>query len=252
MQFSDMEKLRLIIDPPASGAWNMAVDESLLQSASEQGIATLRFYQWQPATLSLGYFQKSANRVLHEPSEACDLVRRASGGGAILHHHELTYSYAFPVENPRSERVTSLFDQFHEALIRCLGQLGVESHLYGNPKHEQGSEKPFLCFQRRSSVDVIVDGYKVCGSAQRRGKNAVLQHGSVLVNRSEYAPELPGLNDLGASKLTLTSLTNAWLEELSPVLGVSYDPAELSDQEKESAISISTQKFGNSTWSHKK
>ncbi|MGY8770508.1 MAG: lipoate--protein ligase family protein [Pirellulales bacterium] len=247
-----MEKLRLIIDPPASGAWNMAVDEGLLNSASEQGIATLRLYQWQPATLSLGYFQKAADRSLHGASESCDMVRRASGGGAILHHHELTYSYAIPVDNPRSERVTALFDQFHESLIRCLGLLGVESHLYGNPKNGQSSEKPFLCFQRRSSVDVIVDGYKVCGSAQRRSKNAVLQHGSVLLGRSEYAPELPGLNDLGGTKLTLTELTEAWLKEISPVLGVSYDPVELSEQEKESAINIHAEKFNDWAWTNKK
>src|SRR5687767_13677741 len=91
-----MPTLRLLIDPPASGAWNMAVDEALLASAAA-GVATLRFYTWSQPTLSLGYFQHAHQRDAHAASRSCPLVRRASGGGAILHDRELTYSLAVPL-----------------------------------------------------------------------------------------------------------------------------------------------------------
>src|SRR5689334_21696416 len=91
-----MNSLRLIIDPPRQGSMNMAIDDALLESAAEAGVATLRLYQWSEPTLSLGYFQAAAERKTHQPSLTCALVRRASGGGAILHDRELTYSLALP------------------------------------------------------------------------------------------------------------------------------------------------------------
>ncbi|HEY1784986.1 MAG TPA: lipoate--protein ligase family protein, partial [Pirellulales bacterium] len=82
---------RLLVDAPASGAWNMAVDEALVDDAAERGTCWLRFYGWSEPTLSLGYFQGHAERLVHRPSRHCPLVRRASGGGAILHDAEITY-----------------------------------------------------------------------------------------------------------------------------------------------------------------
>ncbi len=89
-----MTKIRLIIDPPATGPWNMAIDEVLAHSAAERGVNTLRFYSWDPPTLSLGYFQRATDRQTHISSSTCAWVRRTSGGGAILHDRELTYSFA--------------------------------------------------------------------------------------------------------------------------------------------------------------
>src|SRR5690242_1143259 len=97
-----MKEIRLILDPPAPGSWNMAVDEALLETAADAGIATLRFYQWNEPTLSLGYFQAAAERNQHSMSSGCPLVRRASGGGAILHDRELTYSIAMRQSLARS------------------------------------------------------------------------------------------------------------------------------------------------------
>src|SRR2546421_118466 len=76
---------RFVVDPPADGAWTMAVDEALLEATERDGLATIRFYEWSEPTLSLGYFQAHAERRLHTASAACTLVRRTSGGGAILH-----------------------------------------------------------------------------------------------------------------------------------------------------------------------
>ena len=84
-----MDTGRLIIDSPAEGAWNMAVDEALLDSCSRTGMPTLRFYQWSKATLSLGYFQRHRDREQHVASRDCPLVRRSTGGRAIIHDQEL-------------------------------------------------------------------------------------------------------------------------------------------------------------------
>ena len=87
---------RLFLDGAAAGGWNMAADELLLEQASDTGQASLRIYSWSEPTLSLGYFQSHADRQTHAPSRDCRLVRRRSGGGAILHEHEITYALAIP------------------------------------------------------------------------------------------------------------------------------------------------------------
>lgn len=197
-------------DPPAAGAWNMAVDEMLLQRAAEQGIATLRFYQWSPATLSLGYFQHAEDRESHAASRSCPLVRRSSGGGAILHDRELTYSLSLPMSHPLAADPETLYRETHGSLVRTLADFGITATLNEQTLVGLGGE-PFLCFQRRSVGDVVVGAHKVCGSAQRRNKGAILQHGSVLLAASPYAPELPGLTDLAAQPIDVAQLLDVWL-----------------------------------------
>ncbi len=99
-----MIEFRLLIDPPAPGAWNMAVDEVLLDWSAQSGGYAWRFYRWDEPTLSLGYFQPYEDRQRHPPSRACPAVRRATGGGAILHDAELTYSLAVPAGSPLANR----------------------------------------------------------------------------------------------------------------------------------------------------
>src|SRR5262245_10595361 len=97
-----MTPCRLVVDPPASGVWNMAVDEALIDDVADGGLATLRFYQWNEPTLSLGYFQPYAARMGHAASASAAVVRRLSGGGALLHDRELTYALALPAAHPAS------------------------------------------------------------------------------------------------------------------------------------------------------
>src|SRR5271169_4762547 len=100
---------RLLVDPPASGAWNMAVDEALVDDAAARHACWLRFYGWSEPTLSLGYFQGYEERLAHRPSRQCPVVRRPSGGGAILHDVEITYSLAIPHAHPLAEDSTWLY-----------------------------------------------------------------------------------------------------------------------------------------------
>ncbi|UUO07538.1 lipoate--protein ligase family protein [Blastopirellula sp. J2-11] len=229
----------------------MAVDDSLLESTADSRTPTLRFYEWSAPTLSLGYFQKYADRWSHLESRDAACVRRASGGGAILHDQELTYSYCVPTADPRSSSVTGLFDLFHRALIRTLENLGVTATICGNPQ-KSGGDAPFLCFERRSSVDVIIDGYKVCGSAQRRGRGAVLQHGSILLARSEKAPQLPGIADLASTRISPSELQKAWLWELSNALTMNFEVGPLTKAESAKAVEIERERFAAVTWTEKK
>src|SRR5207237_8235421 len=106
---------RLIIDRYASGAWNMAIDEAMLLDAVETNIVSLRFYGWSEPTLSLGYFQRYAERENHAASLRCAVVRRQTGGGAILRDRELTYSIALPASHPFARHNVELYRDEHQA-----------------------------------------------------------------------------------------------------------------------------------------
>ncbi len=246
-----MNEMRLIIDPPARGTWNMAVDEAILRGAVDLGMPTLRFYGWSEPTLSLGYFQKYEDRQQHSASSDCTCVRRASGGGAIMHDRELTYSFVAPVRDSRSEETTRWFDLFHETLIEVLAGWEIKAHLSGKP-HAAPTNEPFLCFQRRHEVDVIVDGNKICGSAQRRHQVAVLQHGSVILQQSQCAPELLGLEEITGHQISAEMLIEQWKTNLNGTFQSTYIHKALTDKEVQSAQEIESVKFAHADWTHKR
>ncbi len=243
-----MPPIRLLIDPPQAGDWNMAGDELLLECAS-QGQTTLRFYQWNPATLSLGYFQDVAQREEHSASRSCSLIRRASGGGAIVHDHELTYSFAMPIERRFEAGVEALYYTFHETLIEALAEWGVRSKLCDlDATLQLGQREPFLCFQRRAKGDVLLGEHKVCGSAQRRHRSAVLQHGSVLLRRSAFAPELPGIAEISGTVVDNRPLVDAWLHRLQSRWKGKLVEEEWTLAERSGAEAIRAAKFGAEKW----
>lgn len=251
-----MNVVHLLIDPPAVGAWNMAVDDVLMERAAEQGIATLRFYQWSPATLSLGYFQNAAERNGHAASRSCPLVRRSSGGGAILHDQELTYSLSLPTSHPLAADAETLYRETHGLLLETLDRFGVTAKLNERTLTALGGE-PFLCFERRSVGDVIVGNYKICGSAQRRRKGAILQHGSILLGASAYAPELLGLRELGAPTITVERLAAGWLAQWRGYL--SRRQVELCDAagttkelDAERIERVTNEKYGADLWTNRR
>ncbi len=240
----------------------MAVDQALLLAAEQTGQVTLRFYRWETPTLSLGYFQKIADREQHPASIQCPVVRRASGGGAIVHDQELTFSLAFPSENRWSRRNNDLYRSVHGCIVDSLQSIGVNAGLYDKtmPDAETAQvidsgihrSNPFLCFQRRTDGDIILDGQKVGGSAQRRAKAAILQHTSLLLRKSQAAKELAGIEDLGGVTLDESDLINDLAERLSKTLLVAFRPAKLTFEQKEMTKKIVEKTFGNSSWLEKK
>ncbi|MEQ8847838.1 hypothetical protein [Botrimarina sp.] len=260
---------RLIIDPPAPGAWNMAVDDALLQSVAEGGRPTLRLYQWSEPTLSLGYFQSYSDRDRHEPSRSLPCVRRRTGGGAIVHDHELTYSLCLPTDSALARDHRALYCKAHRAVIAAVGQLGGEvSRLtLCDPDRTTGrSDEPFLCFLRRSDGDLLVQGpppggvnspgvagrYKVGGSAQRKLRGALLQHGSVLVQQSVMAPELPGLSELGVTDASVDRLAGSLTRQLQEQLGLAGRSSQLTASEQAAIRSLIDSHHTSATWLRKR
>jgi len=261
--FDHVDTANLIIDAPAQGAWNMAVDQALLLTAEKTAQVTLRFYRWETATLSLGYFQKLADRQLHQGSLQCPVVRRASGGGAIVHDQELTFSLTFPSANRWSKKNNDLYRNVHGCIVSYLQSIGVDAGLYEKLMKNDGTSQairypsgrlsnPFLCFQRRTDGDIIVNSQKVGGSAQRRAKNAILQHTSLLLRKSPAAQELAGIEDLGGVTLDESDLIDDLVQRLSKTLLVAFRPAKLSVEQKEMAEKIVDKTFGNLSWLEKK
>lgn len=177
-------RIRVLQDPPLPGPINMARDEALLQLVGAgQSPPTLRLYQWAQPTISLGYFQPYADCAkLDSPLRELAVVRRATGGGAILHDLELTYSIALPLghllvgNNPRG-----LYELAHAAVIDTLSELGVSAARSGFTDDSGAARGPFFCFARRHEADLLVGESKIAGSAQRRTREALLQHGSIVL-----------------------------------------------------------------------
>ncbi|MBX3441794.1 MAG: hypothetical protein KF774_05265 [Planctomyces sp.] len=192
--FQRLSALRLILEPrPLSGALNMARDETLLESVIAGGPATLRIYRWREPTVSLGYFQAEDDPTLGERFGGLPQVRRLSGGGALLHDREVTYSVVCPAEAPFASEPGLLYDAVHAAIVAELNAWGIPARLRGT---SLTGAQPFLCFGRGDPRDIVLAGSKIVGSAQRRRKGAVLQHGALLLSRSDWAREFPGLWDL--------------------------------------------------------
>ncbi len=174
-----MRQWRLIYDNPAFGAWNMAVDEAIMESVGAgQSPPTLRLYAWEPACLSLGYGQRFTDvDVTRLNQVGWDIVRRPTGGRAILHTDELTYSLSLSADDELAAgTVVESYQRISFALLAGLTNLGA------SPRADQRAERiesgP-VCFETPSHYEITVDGRKLVGSAQMRRKNAILQHGSL-------------------------------------------------------------------------
>jgi lipoate-protein ligase A len=226
----------------------MALDEALLNRAAERSAAALRFYQWREPTLSLGYFQRYVDRDAHAASRNCAIVRRTTGGGAILHDRELTYSIALPSTHSLSRRAGDLYGAVHQAIVEALAQLGVEARRLTSVEAANQTAEPFLCFARRSSGDVLIADSKIAGSAQRRHKGAVLQHGSILFERSPFAPELPGICDLADRPVNIEDFLQRLKVVLSDIAGVNIVAAPYSEGIGREATVIEGAKFAQDRW----
>ena len=175
---------RLIKTPPSSGAWNMAVDEAILEAIGRGDVPpTLRLYAWQPACLSLGYAQPHTDVDLRRlAAHGWEIVRRVTGGRAILHTDEITYSVTGPQDEPRlAGGVLESYRQLSQALLAALLKLGLPAEALPQPQipGSNGQAKEPVCFEVPSNYEITVHGKKLIGSAQARKKEGVLQHGTL-------------------------------------------------------------------------
>ena len=245
-----MDSCELFIDSARPGVWNMSFDEALLRRAK----SICRFYQWDSPTVSLGYFQQPERNPL-----TCSTVRRTTGGGAIVHDNELTYSIVFPAHSKQYEWGSDLYGIVHQSLISVLRSIGVEAKTALDDPPTREKDKPFLCFERRSRYDIVLTDatgkeYKITGSAQRRTQEAVLQHGSILLDKSSAWTELLGINDLVKlpEPLTTARLIELWTPVLATALDVNFVPIDYpNDVDEKTVADIAKEKYGNPDWKRK-
>jgi lipoyl(octanoyl) transferase len=244
-----MTVCRLLPTTAAPGPWNMAADEALQRSAVERGVASLRFYTWAEPTLSLGYFQAHSDRLDDPRLADVAWVRRHTGGAAILHHHEITYALALPAGSPW-HTTESWLCRFHHAVAAALKSFGVKTRavVCGEAK----KLGPFLCFLHQTPGDLLTEGHKVVGSAQRRPHGAMMQHGSILLHRSPHAPVLPGIAELAGVTIDGDALVRGVAAELTAQTGWAFEPADWTAAERRLAAEIEREKYGAAAWNEKR
>jgi lipoate-protein ligase A len=227
----------------------MAADEALLETADTRGAASLRFYTWSEPTLSLGYFQPSAGR--DSPNLApLAWVRRSTGGAGIVHHRELTYSFALPA-GPAWKSDDSWICRVHRVVRAVLAERDVKSRLVVCGQERKLGD--VLCFLHHTPGDLVIGEAKVAGSAQRKLRGALLQHGSLLLRRSEHAPELPGMCDLaGRDLFDAAGLAELLAPRLAEELGAAVEPGEWTADERARIPAIRAEKYANPEWNHRR
>ena len=226
----------------------MALDEVLLQSA-EAGVASLRFYTWDRPTLSLGYFQIATDRLRDPLLKECDWLRRASGGGAIMHHHELTYCLAVPAQTVK-RLPGSLICRMHHFIEMALSDWGVSARAVNCGDERKLGE--FLCFLDQTPGDLLIDRSKIVGSAQRKRHGAVMQHGSILLMQSEHTPSLKGVAELSGKSIDAGQLSERLGKAISAGGMLDLHSGDVDDEEREGVEVVRRDKFAADAWNNKR
>lgn len=262
-----MKGWRLLVSEPLPGAVNMAVDEALLLARiSDQGPPTLRFFSWEPPTVSLGYGQPVDARI---NLEACrrlgvGLIRRPTGGSAVYHDtrlREVTYSVVAAARDfPGADDLLGTYQVIGRGLTAGLRRLGVPAELVPIVKAPSRQAPPTFCFARTGSYEIVVAGRKVVGSAQRRQAGAFLQHGSILLDADAGRLRLlfPGQADPLAGMTTLAAvlgqavgfdaLVPALVTGMAEALGVELAPGGLTPDEEAQVQRLVKDKYATEAW----
>jgi len=177
-----MDTWRLLLTPPSHGAWNMALDEAILEAVGRrESLPTLRLYAWAPPCLSLGYAQPITDvDIPRLRALGWELVRRPTGGRAVLHTDEITYAVMAPPHEPRvAGSVLESYHRLAQALVGALNLLSMPIEVNENSPSPGSLGSNPVCFEVPSTYEITSGGKKLIGSAQARRKEGVLQHGSL-------------------------------------------------------------------------
>ncbi|NJC97981.1 MAG: hypothetical protein C3F07_08035 [Anaerolineales bacterium] len=265
---------RLLITPPARGAWNMALDEAILEQIGRgESLPTLRLYAWDPACLSLGHAQPFSDvDVTRLKQRGWEVVRRATGGRAILHTDELTYSVIAPANEPRVEgSVLESYNRLAQALLLAVKNLELSVEMKEGKSNDNATPNP-VCFEVPSTYEITVDGKKLIGSAQARKKEGVLQHGSlpltgdltricqVLVFEDESAREAASKRLLARATTVESALgreigwetaAQAFVHAFEAQLGLSLMQGGLSESESKRTDELVKEKYDHPSWTER-
>ena len=235
---------------------NMAVDEAIFAvSQRAYTLPVLRLYGWSPDALSIGYFQ-SAREVDHvrRSRRDLDLVRRSTGGAAILHSCELTFSICIDVSGATRQGATEwVYAEVNAALLRALQRLGVEAHARGDTGHPTPRSRPTpFCFARPSRFDLMVGDRKLVGSAQRRRGSLILQHGSIPLRESGLAPRAVSVEAAAGRNVAFGEAARAIRLGFESHFGAAFMERTLRADEQQLAQRLSADKYRADHWTFKR
>jgi lipoate-protein ligase A len=265
-----MAKWRYIDTGPGQGVMNMALDEAIMDAiAQDLAPPTLRIYGWSPPAISLGYFQRFTQEINQERcrESGVDIVRRPTGGRAVLHQYEVTYSLLFKEGEGPGGGILASYKEISLGLLKGLSLLGVKAHMVPPSKGE--STLRGACFDAPSWYEIAIDGKKLVGSAQVRRNNVVLQHGSILldhdidllfyllkppgqgwsqIDKEAFAGKVISLKEIMGESPSHKEVAQALRKGISQVLEVDMGKGHLSDFEWELAQNLATGKYGSQDW----
>jgi lipoate-protein ligase A len=267
-----MNSYRLMINTPAQGGWNMAVDEAILESVSSGAeLPTLRLYAWQPACLSLGFSQSIQDVDQKRLEEfGWGLVRRMTGGRAILHTDELTYSLIAPSHNALvAGTLLESYNRIARGLLKALHNLGLSVEIN---EHEPGlnsnSAGP-VCFEVPSAYEITIHGKKLIGSAQARRKQGVLQHGTLPLSgelgritqvlnfkdeperqdaQKRLLERATTVENVLSRKVSWEEAAQAFISAFKDELNLEFEQGDLSKSEQDRASELADTKYSRWDW----
>jgi lipoate-protein ligase A len=263
---------RLIISSPSSGSWNMAIDEAILEEVVSRAVpTTLRLYSWHPYCLSIGHAQ-SISEVNTDflIEKGWGMVRRPTGGRAILHADELTYSINAPIDDPHIQGgVIESYRHLSHCLLHALDLIGIKTDSKPKIAEEKHLSKNPVCFQYPSDYEITFHGKKLVGSAQARKINGVLQHGAIplfgdisrivsTLNYKIYDEKIKAKNSLLTRATTLQDvmghmiswkeMADAILRAFEETLNIHFIYSSLSPNELNRAKTLQKEKYKNNVW----
>lgn len=272
---------RLIQSGIQDSAWNMAVDEAILIAHSKGKVPpTIRFYGWNPPTLSIGYFQQVEREVNLDQvrKRGFGFVRRPTGGRAVLHDQELTYSLIVSEDYP--EMPASVIQSYlviSQGLLEGFQRLGLSAEIISledeETKEAYASLGTSACFDAPSWYELTVEGRKVAGSAQMRQRGTILQHGSILLDldadalfdvlrfssdrvkeriKHGFAERAVAINQLSSKPIEFEEALHAFTHGFSRGLGIQLISGELTPFEEELALELVHTRYGTDTWNFNK
>lgn len=260
--------------------YNMAMDEALLNFVSRGEIdPVIRFYTWDPPTLSVGYFQRLEKEIDIDKvkEKGYGLVRRPTGGRGVLHDKELTYAVIVPEDHPDMPRtVTEAYKIISQGLLEGFRSLGFDAH-FSVPRSEEERAKlrqprSAVCFDAPSWYELVVEGRKIAGSAQVRQKGVILQHGSLLQDvdiddlfdmfkfknsrlkdkmKKAFLDKAVAMNDISDEHITLEQMEDAFATGFKKGLNIDFKPLQLTDAQEQEVQEIA-EKYKSDDWMYRK
>ncbi len=262
-------EFRVILDGLFDGATNMSRDEAVSRAVSTGAqLPTLRLYGWAPPSISLGQSQRM--RTVDEAAcraDGVDVVRRPTGGLAILHTDELTYSLSLPIAHPIAEGdVMTSYRRIAGAIIATLRRLGVADASADAVAKENKAKSP-VCFEAPSDYEVVGGGKKLVGSAQWRRVDGVLQHGSLplhgdIARVCKYLIGAPEPERVRAHAGTLGEVLGhdvewdeaaaVWQSAFAETLDIHFTSGKLSEDELKCADELRATRYANDAWTRRR